>query len=126
MSRTFKLVRDYDVSDISGTGVICEGVLFSDGHAALHWVTEKPTTTPYPCIEWILDIHGHKGKTRLVWDDEAAGDPINNFDEKDIHYLREILEDERLVIWHLGARRLLRKLRVSMSKAARDILESLS
>jgi hypothetical protein len=124
MSRTFKLIRDEDVSFVSGTGFICEGVVFSDGHVALHWLGEMPTTTPMPTLEWVLKIHGHEGKTRLVWDDETG--PQQGFNEKDISYLHEILSDDKMAIWHLGARRLLKKLRAAMGKAAIDILESLS
>jgi hypothetical protein len=117
MSRTFKLVRDSDVSGVSGTGVICEGVLFSDGHAALHWLGDMPLTTPYPCLEWVLKIHGHEGLTRLVWDDEQGE---ADFSENDISYLHEVLSDETLMIWHLGARRLLRKIRTAMKLQGSD------
>ena len=117
MSRTFKLVRDEDVSNVSGTGIICEGVLFSDGHVALHWLGEMPLTAPYQCLEWVLRIHGHGGKTRLVWDDEQGE---VDFNEKDIAYLHNILEDTSTMAWHLGARRLLRKLRVAMTAQSGD------
>lgn len=114
MSRTFKLIRDEDISGVSGVGVICEGVVFSDGHVALHWLGEMPTTTPMPQLEWVLRLHGHAGKTRLVWDD--GGSDRDEFNEADISWLHEILSDETLIIHHLGARRLLRKLRAAMGR----------
>jgi hypothetical protein len=117
MSRTFKLIRDSDVSGVSGTGVICEGVLFSDGHAAIHWLGEMPLTTPYPQLEWVIKIHGHEGLTRLVWDDEQGE---ADFNEHDVAYLHEILCDTELPIWHLGARRLLKKVRTAMKLQASD------
>lgn len=64
----YALVRDDDVSGVSGEGLICEVARFSDGHAALHWVKSKyPWTTPCPeGVDAIVEIHGHEGKTRLV------------------------------------------------------------
>lgn len=64
----YALVRDEDVSGVSGTGLVCEVAQFSDGHAAVHWVGSKfPWTTPCPeGIDAIQEIHGHEGKTRLV------------------------------------------------------------
>lgn len=62
----FELVRHDDVSGISGTGVVAEGVVFSDGSVALHWVCGKwPTSGTYPCMEAVLDVHGHGGKTEV-------------------------------------------------------------
>jgi hypothetical protein len=116
MSRTFKLVRDKDVTGVSGVGVVVEGVVFSDGHAAVHWVNSPyPTTTPYPeGLESVMYIHDHKGAgtTRLVWDDEAS--PAG-FDEQDISFLHDLLSlpDE---VNHAAARRLLAKIRATMGQ----------
>ena len=67
--RRFQLIRRDDETGVSGTGVVVEGVVFSDGHAAIHWTGSKwPTTTPHPGgIESVLDVHGHDGKTVLMW-----------------------------------------------------------
>lgn len=69
----YALVRDDDVSGVSGTGLVCEVARFSDGHAAIHWVgSEFPWTTPCPeGVDAIMKIHGHGGKTRLVPIDPA-------------------------------------------------------
>lgn len=115
MSRTFKLIRYEDVSGVSGLGCIAEGVLFSDGHVALHWLGEMPMTTPIPQLEWLLKIHGHNGKTRLVWDDQL-GSEMNDFTEKDTEFLRELIDSPDTEIWKLGARRLLRKVRFAMKR----------
>lgn len=65
--RLFVLQRDTDVSGVSGTGVVAEGAIFSDGEAVVHWLGEWPTTTPYPRgIESVKAIHGHGGATRVV------------------------------------------------------------
>lgn len=70
MPRCFKLYRSVDVSGVSGTGVIAEGVVFSSGAVALHWLTGYFTTGIYPSIESVEAIHGHAGSTLVVYEDE--------------------------------------------------------
>ena len=75
--RTFTVIRDVDVTGISGTGVVAEGVEFSDGTVAMRWLgpiehdwgTVYPTTVLHPHIENVDNLHGHNGQTRVVWDD---------------------------------------------------------
>ncbi|MFE7972977.1 hypothetical protein [Streptomyces shenzhenensis] len=68
----FAVIRDTDVSGVSGTGKVAEGVIFSDGEAAIHWTGTWPTTTPHPGgIASIKAVHGHGGATRIVLDDPA-------------------------------------------------------
>lgn len=68
--RRFHLQRDTDVSGVSGTGKVAEGVLFSDGAVALRWVTGDYRSTVCWCsIRGVEAIHGHGGATRIVWDD---------------------------------------------------------
>ena len=116
MTRTFKLVRTEDVSGVSGTGVVCEGALFSDGHAVIHWTgSPHPTTTPHPDgLDSVMYVHGHEGKTRLVWDDDQ---PPPGFSEEDIEFLHTILSlpDDRFVNLHGRARVLLKKIRAAMA-----------
>jgi len=69
MVRRFCLVRDEDVSGISGCGVVAEGVLFSTGRAVLAWVTRVQSVAIYDSMECLVSIHGHDGKTRVVWVD---------------------------------------------------------
>ncbi|WP_405060374.1 hypothetical protein OG474_01690 [Kribbella sp. NBC_01505] len=69
--RCFQLVRHVDVSGISGTGVVAEGVEWADGSVALHWGGRYPTTTVWADgIEALLTIHGHNGSTTIRWLDE--------------------------------------------------------
>jgi hypothetical protein len=70
--RPFELHRDTDVSGVSGTGKVAEGVIFSDGHAAIHWLGTWPTTTPHPSVASIKAVHGHGGATRIVLTDNPA------------------------------------------------------
>jgi hypothetical protein len=68
--RRFTLHRDEDVSGVSGTGVIVEGIEFTDGAVAYRWRGTWRTTTTADSIETVERIHGHDGKTRVVWLDE--------------------------------------------------------
>ena len=71
--KTFTLVRDEDVSGVSGIGVVAEGVEFSDGSVVLRWVVgEHRSTVIWPSIEAVRAIHGHDGKTRVVYAAEEA------------------------------------------------------
>src|SRR5262245_15896268 len=65
--RRFQLMRDEDVSGVSGTGVVADGVEFPDGSVALRFRGDWPTTNPHPSIESVIGVHGHGGKTRVVW-----------------------------------------------------------
>ena len=42
--RRFELHRDHDVSGVSGTGLVAEGALFSDGVAVVRWLTDIRST----------------------------------------------------------------------------------
>jgi hypothetical protein len=68
--RRFQLHRDIDQSGISGTGVVVEGVQFSDGTCAYRWRTQWATTCIADTIEIIERVHGHDGRTRIMWLDE--------------------------------------------------------
>jgi hypothetical protein len=75
-SRRFVLRRHTDISGVSGTGDVADGVLWPDGSAAVRWRGEHPST-----VHWdrgrvsVEHIHGHQGATEIVWldqDDEPA------------------------------------------------------
>jgi hypothetical protein len=55
------------VSGTSGTGVVASGVMWPDRRCALRWHTPTASTAVYDSPEDIEDIHGHAGKTKLVW-----------------------------------------------------------
>lgn len=69
--RCFQLHRDTDVSGVSGTGVVAEGVEFSDGTVALRWTSEWPTSVVFHDrgLDSLDAVHGHNGTTRIVWID---------------------------------------------------------
>ena len=68
--RRFLLVRTEDVSGISGTGTVAEGIVFSTGRAVLQWVTRLRSLALYDSMEDVEAIHGHDGRTTVQWLDE--------------------------------------------------------
>lgn len=74
--RSFELHRDDDETGVSGTGVVAEGVEFVDGSVALRWRSEWPTSVVFHDrgIDAVRAVHGHGGKTRLVFAGDLTGD----------------------------------------------------
>ena len=77
-ARLFSLVRLEDVTGISGTGIVAEGVQFSDGTAVLRWLQDgvsqvhrergvRPTTVVFESVDAVLALHGHDGATCIAW-----------------------------------------------------------
>lgn len=66
--RTFTLQRVEDESGVSGTGTVAEGVEFSNGECAMVWFSHLPTRAFYPSVKVLEALHGHGGKTKIVWD----------------------------------------------------------
>jgi len=67
--RRFQLRRIEDVNGVSGTGIVVEGVQFSDGACAIRWVSRTPSTTHHDSIDNVIAVHGHDGKTVVEWID---------------------------------------------------------
>ncbi|QNE18201.1 hypothetical protein F1D05_10215 [Kribbella qitaiheensis] len=72
--RRFLLIRYVDVSKVSGTGVVAQGVLFSDGAVAVRWPSATPCTMTWDRLDDLLAVHGHGGSTVVHWIDET--DPV--------------------------------------------------
>lgn len=68
--RRFYLQRTEDVSGISGTGIVAEGVEFTSGMCALTWLSPHRTVEVSESIKTIVELHGHEGRTELVWLDK--------------------------------------------------------
>jgi hypothetical protein len=64
-SRLFVLDRVEDQSGISGTGVVAEGIEFSDGTVVMRWRTHIKSTSIYESVRAVEAIHGHGGRTRI-------------------------------------------------------------
>lgn len=67
--RRFVLQRNEDVTGVSGTGIVAEGVEFSDGVVVLHWISQWPSSVVHydRGMESVIHVHGHGGKTNIVW-----------------------------------------------------------
>lgn len=74
--RRFALVRDVDVTGISGTGTVAEGVEFSDGTPVVRWLEVdgehyargvRATTVVFESMRAVEALHGHGGATRVEW-----------------------------------------------------------
>jgi len=73
--RTFTMVRDEDESGVSGTGVVAEGVLLTCTKVILSWLTIHKSIAVYDSLAECQAVHGHDGKTRIVWDDAEPEEP---------------------------------------------------
>lgn len=72
--RRFHLQRDTDITGVSGTGHVADGVLWPDGSVSIRWRGDRPSTVFWDHLVHAEHVHGHQGATRIVWDDpEPAG-----------------------------------------------------
>jgi hypothetical protein len=73
-ARRFYLLRHEDPTNISGTGRVADGVEFADGVVVIRWLTEWPTSVVFHerGMESVYALHGHNGKTEIVWVDADA------------------------------------------------------
>jgi hypothetical protein len=73
LPRRFHLQRDTDITGVSGTGRVADGILWPDGSVALRWRGNRPSTVHWDRIADAEHVHGHHGATRIVWDDQQPG-----------------------------------------------------
>lgn len=80
--RTFKVIREVDETGVSGTGVVVEGVIFSDGECVTRWVTEashgRSTSIwdNYASFAAIHVIPHPDNKTKIIFDDGEVHDGV--------------------------------------------------
>lgn len=66
--RRFHLVRSEDVSGVSGTGIVAEGIQFSTGDVCVVFTTRGvAAVNVFKSLPDMKDIHGHEGKTTVEW-----------------------------------------------------------
>jgi hypothetical protein len=65
--RMFQLMRDEDPSGVSGVGRVAVGVVFPSGKVVLEWLGSQNTLGIYDDLRRVEHIHGHGGKTRIVF-----------------------------------------------------------
>jgi L-alanine-DL-glutamate epimerase-like enolase superfamily enzyme len=69
--RRFVMERIEDETGMSGTGVIAEGVEFTNGQCCLMWMTTMHSIGLYPNIRQLIAIHGHNGRTVIRYIDDV-------------------------------------------------------
>lgn len=72
--RNFTMHREYDVSGVSGTGTVLEGVQFSTGVVVIHWLTPPPrgSISVFDSIDQFISIHVQPhpdNHTEIVFED---------------------------------------------------------
>jgi hypothetical protein len=68
--RFFHLHRVEDETGNTGTGIVAEGVQFSDGTAVLRWLSDTPSFVVYRGqggVEAVQKVHGHAGRTQVIF-----------------------------------------------------------
>lgn len=63
--RQFHLIRDEDVSGVSGIGIVAEGVEFESGKVVISWLVPPYSLSIHSNMEAAQNVHGHGGKTRF-------------------------------------------------------------
>ena len=71
--KRFHLVRTEDQTGVSGTGVVAEGTVFTDGTVALRWRGPHSSTVVWASLASAIAVHGHEGRTQAVFLDHDAG-----------------------------------------------------
>ena len=61
------------LTQTAATTRVAEGVVFSDGTCVLRWLTRTGSVAVYLNGADMEKVHGHDGKTRVVWDDDFGG-----------------------------------------------------
>lgn len=67
--RRFHLVRRLDHSGVSGTGIVAEGIQWTDGSVVIRWLSDVASTAVWDDLDTMLTVHGHGGDTKVVWVD---------------------------------------------------------
>lgn len=68
--RRFVLQREKDVTGVSGTGTVADGVCFPDGSAVIKWRGAQSSTVLWHNMDDAIAVHGHGGLTAFVWIDK--------------------------------------------------------
>lgn len=77
-ARLFHLIREDDPTGISGTGIVAEGIRFTDGQVALRWLETatarpgagvRPTTVIHESVNSVVALHGHGSNTYVEYAD---------------------------------------------------------
>jgi len=65
--RLFYLQRLEDESGVSGTGIVAEGVEWSNGRITINWLSKHHSLNIYDNIKEAIEIFGHNGQTLVEY-----------------------------------------------------------
>jgi len=65
--KIFHLFRRIDETGISGTGTVAIGCQLPSGTCVMEWTSYHSSIGVYKNINDVLALHGHNGKTDVVW-----------------------------------------------------------
>ncbi len=68
--RRFVLVRERDLTGVSGVGVVAEGAMFSNGLSIIRWLREPHAVGMYQTVADLIAVHGHGGATQIQFIDQ--------------------------------------------------------
>jgi hypothetical protein len=66
-TRRFVLERVEDVTGLSGTGTVADGVQWPNGKVTLCWRGRHSSIAVWDDLNTALAIHGHEGATRAAF-----------------------------------------------------------
>lgn len=99
--RTFELHRIEDETGVSGTGIVAQGCVFDDGWVVMRWVNEPHTTTLFESIQDVEHIHGHHGKTQILYTSGAYSRDVSS---AYAHGARDAYQDRCEGVWSASVR----------------------
>ncbi len=73
--RLFTMIRTHDISGVSGTGRVLDGVVFGNGKVSVCWRHSMNSVAIYDSFECFLSIHvdSHPtNETEIIWLNETV------------------------------------------------------
>lgn len=69
--RRFHLVRHEDETGVSGEGIVVQGLEFASGYCLIRWTVPPRSIVLYESMEGLIKVHGHGGKTEVVYEGDS-------------------------------------------------------
>ena len=85
--RRWIMVRQEDVSGVSGVGLVAAGIEFATGEVVGAFMSKFPGSFSFPSMSVAQNVHSHKGKhdTKILY--------IDNLDDEELDRVLEILQN---------------------------------
>lgn len=69
------ILRHEDIHGVSGEGKVADIFEGSNGKCVVIWLSANTSVNVYDNIKGVENIHGHNGKTEVIWSWEQEPDP---------------------------------------------------